>query len=225
MMTLLRLIYLSWYFLSMIIAYSIIIPILYFYFFSSFERESLFHEGFSFVVGVVGALGTAFIVWWITGFLPLDTSSIVLHALLVFLVESFIPFVGLPVLLMLALQAPMRTRAKSILSLEFGILTVFLPYIMLSGDYSLNLWSALMIPLNYVAFVFILDFSLRVIGERRADSLSDFFPELLLPLSALLLADLLKTFWYYSFPIWLHWTLAFALILSALFVRLYKYFR
>lgn len=209
----------------MIVAYTLIIPILYTYFFLSFEKVSFIREGFAFIVGIFGASIAALVMWWVTGFFPLDSASFFLRLIIVFMLESVVPFIVLPLILLLFFENRFREHVSVLLSLEFGIAAVFLPYIMLSGSYSDQLWSAVIIPLNYVGFLFVLDFSIRLIMARRPDSVSDLFPEILLPFVVLLTSDILKMLWFYSFSAWFYWPLATVLILVALSLRLYKYFR
>lgn len=209
----------------MIAVYFLLMPLLYVYFFASFEKNSVFREGLAYIVGVLGAFVAALLSWILSRAIPSDALPLFGWFARDFTLEGLIPYVILPLLLLSLFSAPMRDKTSLIQSLVFGIATVFLPLTMLSGNLINDVWSAVMIPLSYLSFLFVMDFALRGIRSRDPSVVSDFFPEILYPLTVLLLLALLKSVWFFSGPAWLYWTGSIVLAGGGFSLRLYKYFR
>lgn len=216
---------LPWYFLIMNAVYFFLVPVLYVYLCASFEKQSIYREGFSYILGVIGAFGTALLYWLLSRAVPSDSLPLMGWFLRDFTLETLIPYVALPMLLLLLFYASLRNKVYLVMSMIFGIATVFLPLTMLLGTLTNDLWSALMIPLSYTSFLFASDFAFRGIKSRNPSMVSDLFPEILYPLAILLILSLLKAVWFFAGPSWLYWTGSILLVGIGFFLRLYKYFR
>lgn len=214
-----------WYFFFMVFVYSLMIPVLYFYIFSAISAESAPREGFALLVGASAGAAGALLDWLIFTIIPYETFSPVTAYALIFLQESFIPFVLLPILAVLLFKARFCEKNTMIVSLSYGIANIFLPYIMLSRYRAADLWPAFMIPLGMVSYLFVLDVVWRKILARKNDSAGDLFPEILIPFILLLSADGFKFLWLFGYPSWIYWVLSLLMLGGALFLRLYKYFR
>jgi len=221
----LRLDRLIWYFFLMIVAYLLLVPVLYFYVYSAFPAETIFRDGLAYITGLVSSVVVAFLSWWVMGLLPTEYQSPVLFFLLRFTLDSVIPFVLLPIIVFLAFKSRFSAKNGIITSLIFGIATVFLPYTMLNRFTTSDSWPALMVPLCLVAFLFSVDLAWRRILAQNPVEVIDLFPSVLFPVAILIITDVLKTLWFFGFTGWVYWPISLMLVAFVFALRLYKYFR
>lgn len=220
-----RLFWNLWYFFRMIVVYSLMIPVLYFYVFSAFPAETAHREGFAFLVGAGCAILGAVVCSWLFSFMPYETLSPLLVYTVTFIRESLIPYIIIPFLCLLVFNGRFSDKIGMIVSVTFGSAAVFLPYNMFTRYWGPDVWASAMIPLLVLSYLFVLDMVWRKLISRRCADFMDLFPEALIPIALFLVIDGAKTLWYYGYPAWIYWIVSLCILGSALFIRLYKYFR
>lgn len=200
-------------------------PILFFYVYSARPVESVYREGFAYLAGLFLAILSALLTWLLFSGVSYEKLSPFLYFVVVFLLDSVIPFIVLPLLAFLIFKARFSELNAMLVSLVFGISSIYLPYIMYSRYLGANLWPSFMVPLGFVSLLFFADAAWRQILERRPSSISDLFPELLIPLSVLIINEIVKVLWFFGYPSWIYWIVSLITTAAALLLRLYKYFR
>jgi len=223
--TRLRLFWDLWYFFRMIVVFSLMIPVLYFYVFSAFPAETTHREGFAFLVGAGFAVLGAVVSSWLFSFLPYESLSPLLVYIITFLRESLIPYIFIPLLCLAVFKGRFPEKIGMVVSMTFGSAVIFLPYIMFTRYWGPDLWASAMVPLLVLSYLFVLDMVWRKLISRRCADFMDLFPEALIPIALFLVMDGVKTLWYYGYPAWIYWIVSLCILGSALFIRLYKYFR
>lgn len=157
--------------------------------------------------------------------IPTDLSSFWLKYLVVFLIETGIPFFGGIIALYFILEAPVKQRISNIRPQLFGISTIILPYILLSFYNVPDMWPIILLPMIMVSILFLADFFIgRLLPFiSRSIDIIDLLYALAPVILAMILTDACKTLWYFAMLPWLFIILSFIIIISAFFLRLIKY--
>jgi hypothetical protein len=204
-----------------------LIPLAFAYFLSGRPETERYPGLIAFGTGIVGGILAAFIdsLAGLTGFMWL--SGFVSRFLLALASEIILPFaIGILPFFLLSV-APLREKLSLVRSQLFGLAAVFLPYRMLVRYDVPDAWAVTLIPAMALAVLFLTDFFIgrllgRVSGNPDAlDMLQSALP-VIVALVALVASTML---WFLCFPIWSYGILSLAVVASALFLRIVKYYR
>lgn len=154
-----------------------------------------------------------------------NSSSIFAHFASFFVSCTVIPFILGPALLYGVFSAPLEDRLSRLVPQVFGILSIYMPYILSNHFDTPDIWSVLLTPVQFLSVCFLLDYIVRrYVGSIRLRPTLDGFGLRLIPLFAVLIVfDCLRVMWYFCFPAWSYTGLALILIFGSLVSRLIKY--
>jgi hypothetical protein len=203
---------------------ALLIPAAFVYYVSSGRVHSVTFSRFSWLIGCGAGVVAVLLSRLVGSFFPLDMSSFFLKWLYFFLVDSLIPYIGCLAALYALQRGAVRERIRAITPLAFGIATIFLPLSQLRFYNLPDVWSAIVLPILSVTFLFFIDFRLERLAVQpssldEVDILWAVLPGVLF----LFLVDLSKALWFFAFPAWTYWPLSILLVLGVLFVRLKRY--
>ncbi len=161
----------------------------------------------------------------VTGLLPWNTS----HEALLYTVLLFslviIPFGIGPVLLNLVFVAPIQDRIQRIVPKLFGILSVYLPYIIITRYAVPDVWILIMFPVLLVSMIFLADIRLKryVFSIRLRPTLGGALFALLPVIVSLVILPLLVVLWHFCFHPLLFWIPSLVLTGFSAGMRIKKY--
>jgi hypothetical protein len=179
----------------------------------------------SYTFGLVAGGCSLLIGHFIGTFFPHDTSSFILKFVSFFIVESIIPFIGGIAALFFLFEYSPKQRVSNIRPQLFGIMTIYLPYILWNSYNFPDVWSLVMLPSILISILFLADFCIgRYISMiSRSIDVLDFILALLPILLALLVTDLCKTLWFFCYPSWIIIGISIFLVFFAAGLRFLKY--
>jgi len=207
----------------MYIIFALLVPAAFIYYIAGAD-EDLISTGIPYVAGIIAGILAVFITSILNSFLPMQTSLPVVKFILIFLSETIIPMVLGNLALFFIFHAPIRQKISRIRQQSFGIMTIYLPYIMISSYTLPDLWCVLLIPVMTVSILFLLDFYIgrMVVSPNSFDPL-DFIVSCSPVFIAMIIADVAKTLWYFKFSSWIFIPLSLAVAAFSFVLRCAKY--
>jgi hypothetical protein len=203
---------------------SLVVPAAFVYFMAG-SPDSGTEKKISYATGIVAGICSVLMHLMLSSLPCHDSPSMVVHLLLLVFTDTLVPFVLFPILLHVLFRRPVLGTLMILRPQLFGIATVFLPYIMLSGYNTSDFWAWMCIPAMLVSLLFFADYLVgRLIAKsaRYVDTVGMTWAFTFL-LAGFVLADLAKTFWFFCYPWWLYGPLSLAVISVPFALRIMKY--
>ena len=156
---------------------------------------------------------------------PVATPHFFVKLASVFFSETVTPFFVAPALLFFLSTSPVKERFAQIKVHLFGIVSVYLPYIMITRYDCPDLAVSVGIPVLTLSALFLAEFCLRryVESVNRATDLMDFLFAIAPVIAMLVVSNVYVSLWYFCFPFWTWLPLFLAVPLLALYARLRAY--
>jgi hypothetical protein len=175
--------------------------------------------------GVCAGIVLTICAFLLKGVLIHDSSSVIARFFTFFVSCTVIPFMLGPALLYGVFSASLEDRLPRLVPQVFGILSIYMPFILTTYFDAPDMWAVLLTPVQFLSVCFLLDYIVRrYVGSIRLRPTLDGFAKRLIPLFAVLVVfDCLRVMWYFCFPAWSYTSLALILITGSLFSRLIKY--
>jgi hypothetical protein len=214
-----------WYFIAMFLFVILLVPAAFIYYRAGTQQDDSFSMNISFLAGIVAGLLVMFFDGILNSLFEDRISSLPVKTLYFFLADSCIPYILGNVMLFSLFMAPVKDRISRIRSQSFGIMTVYLPYVMVKFYNLPDIWPVLFIPAMTLSVLFLLDFYVgRYIAQIRSKPDCIDFVLMVIPVGViLLLADICKALWFFRYPWWIFVPLSLLVVLSAIILRIAKY--
>lgn len=209
----------------MYIIFVLLVPAAFIYYIAGTDDDFI-SNAIPYFAGIVAGVLAVIVNSLFNSFLPTQTSLPVIKGLIIFLSDTVIPMILGNIALFFVFNSPIRQKLSRIRQHSFGIMTIYLPYIMISSYNLPDVWSVIVIPVMAVSILFLLDFYIgRMVVSPNTPDLMDFVISCAPVLIAMLLADVAKTLWYFKFSPWLFFPVSLAVAAFSFVLRCAKYRR
>lgn len=175
--------------------------------------------------GAACGLLLVLIEWLVFSRLPWNTAYPALLYLIVLFSVFLVPFMVGPALLNALFRADGRARVARTVPQLFGILSLYLPYIMITRFPHPDLWVLVMVPVSIVALIFLTDRYIRKYEAsiRLGPTLEGVLFALVPVLICLLLLPLLVVLWFFCFSPLFFWIPSLMIVCFSALIRIKRY--
>lgn len=203
----------------------LLVPAAFVYYSAGNRFASLPAYRIAYGTGAACALLLVLVDWLLFSHLPWNTPYPALLYLVVFVSVVLVPFLMGPALLAAVFRSESRERIARTVPQLFGILTIYLPYIIITRFPYPDLWILAMVPVCIVAMVFMTDRYLRKYESsiRLGPTLEGVFFALIPVLSCLLVFPVLVVLWHFCFSPFLYWIPALGMVGFSAILRIKRY--
>jgi len=209
----------------MYIIFALLVPAAFIYYIAGTDDDFI-SNGIPYVAGLVAGILAVFVNSVFNSFLPTQTSLLVVKGILIFVSDTIIPMILGNLALFFIFQAPVRQKISRIRQHSFGIMTIYLPYIMISSYNLPDFWCVILIPIMTVSILFLIDFYIgRISVSPNSTDALDFVISCAPVFVSMFMADVAKTLWYFKFSPWIFFPVSLAVAAFSFVLRCAKYRR
>ncbi len=209
----------------MLFLVSCLFPAAFIYYIFSFEREDRFSLYLSYAAGLVAALVAILVHAAASMLFSPESDSLIARMLFTLFGEYLLPLTLAYAALIFFLHSPPLVRVVYSIPRFFGILSLYVPFLIYKTIDLPDSWPRFFLPLGMLAVLFLAEFCIGryALRNTRSLDLQDLLITLIPVFMALIVLASASALWYLCFPRLLVDALALGVILPSIALRLRKY--